>query len=235
MNSYFVTGTDTDVGKTLVTSALLAKVKQQQLQGIGLKPIASGCEKIDGRWQNSDALSLMQQSTKKLAYEVVNPIALPEAIAPHIAAEKNQQILSVKKITTHCESVFENYCSEIDYTFVEGAGGWFVPLNQAETFADIAVQLKLNIILVVGIRLGCINHALLTVSAIKQSGLKLSGWIANTISDDEEQHIGVNAQVFNTLKEKIEAPCLGVIPKFSDDLTELKKIEQAKEYLSLPL
>ena len=151
MKKYFVTGTDTEVGKTFVTSALLKLMSDRGKKCVGLKPIASGCEKVDGLWVNEDALSLMESSSIKLTYEHVNPIAFPEAIAPHLAAIKNNVDLKSENITGFCHKTFNEYENMADCILVEGAGGWFVPLNNNETYADVVKQLNLDIILVVGL------------------------------------------------------------------------------------
>ncbi|MBV1871205.1 MAG: dethiobiotin synthase [Gammaproteobacteria bacterium] len=203
--TYFVTGTDTEVGKTFVSAALLTALNEHGFSTLGLKPIAAGCEQIDGQWKNEDALILQKVASRDLPYELVNPIALPDAIAPHLAAENHGCNLSVKATIAELQ---KGLSEPSDITLIEGAGGWYVPLNSTEFFSDFAVTLSLPVILVVGVRLGCINHALLTVGAIQQSGLRLSGWVANCI----DPKMSGTQQNICTLKRSIEAPCLGVIP-----------------------
>ncbi len=227
MKKYFVTGTDTEVGKTFVTSALLKLMSDEGKKCVGLKPIASGCEKVDGCWVNEDALSLIKNSSLKLPYEQINPIAFPEAIAPHLAAIKNGIDLTSKNITDFCHKTFNDYENLVDCILVEGAGGWFVPLNNKETYADVVKPLNLDIILVVGIRLGCINHALLTESAIQQSGLSLAGWVANGIDPKTSEQPDIVA----TLTSRINAPCLGVIP-FIPDQNNIEGTSSASSYLN---
>ncbi|MGI1680217.1 MAG: dethiobiotin synthase [Cellvibrionaceae bacterium] len=230
MKKYFVTGTDTEVGKTFVTSSFLKLLSIENKKCFGLKPIASGCEKIDGKWMNEDALSLMKNSSIELSYDDVNPIALPEAIAPHLAAEKNNVAINVRAISEHCKKIFKASESAADCIIVEGAGGWFVPLNNEETYADAVKELNLDVLLVVGIRLGCINHALLTEAAIKQSGLRLAGWVANTIDAGASNQ----QEIVQTLRQRINAPCLGVVPNFSKNKEYSKIITAASQYLRMP-
>jgi dethiobiotin synthetase len=162
--TFFIAGTDTDVGKTLVAAGLLVAAKNHGLTTAALKPLAAGCEKTESGLRNADALLLQSVITQPLMYEQINPIALESAIAPHIAAQQEKRILSADRIAGFCRGSL----NQADFTLVEGAGGWRVPLNPQETLADVAKILRLPVILVVGVRLGCINHALLTVEAICQ-------------------------------------------------------------------
>lgn len=201
---YFIAGTDTDVGKTLVSCALLQLAGINSKATLGLKPIAAGAELINGQYQNDDALALMEAATIKRSYQSINPIALPAAIAPHIAAQQLDMHVSAEQLTQACE---QQLCDE-HFVLVEGAGGWRVPLNTEETMADLVKRLNIPVILVVGFKLGCLNHALLTIEAIAADGLSLAGWVANQIDPE----MAVASENFETLKTKIEAPCLGFIP-----------------------
>ena len=202
---FFVTGTDTGVGKTFVSCLLLEAAKQRGLRTVALKPLAAGCEEIDGELRNDDALQLMQHMTESLDYEQVNPFALQAAIAPHIAAQQEGRRLLVSRMAGLVRGAL---MEPANLTLVEGAGGWYVPLNDKETLADLVRELQLPVILVVGLRLGCLNHALLTARAIQQEGLPLAGWIANCIDPDmPEQEANIR-----TLQQRLPAPCLGVIP-----------------------
>jgi dethiobiotin synthetase len=181
----FVTGTDTEVGKTHVSVVLLQLFNQLGFDTVGLKPIASGCEYVQGysHLVNEDALALMAAMSEKLDYQDVNPIALKPAIAPHIAFKQAYPDLdlSLASIKTSCESVIVPFeaRSQKPMTLIEGAGGWLVPLNDQENLSDLALSLKASVVLVVGLRLGCINHALLSELAIlSQKGL-YAGWITN--------------------------------------------------------
>lgn len=178
--AYFITGTDTGVGKTLVAASLLRLARAQGLSTLGLKPVAAGCELTDGQWMNADARLLMEASSIAVDYPAVNPVALREAMAPHVAAEREGRELHCAELVAHCKPLLDT----ADFTVIEGAGGWQVPLNDTETMAKLAAGLGCPVILVVGIRLGCVNHALLTAAAIRQSGLALAGWVANHIDPD---------------------------------------------------
>jgi dethiobiotin synthetase len=202
--AYFITGTDTAVGKTLVAAALLRLANQQGLSTLGLKPVAAGCELIDGVWMNDDARELMLASSIEPDYQTVNPLALKKAMAPHIAAE-------LENIEIDCDALIEHNKSllnKADFTVIEGAGGWQVPLNDSTTMADLAVGIGCPVILIVGMRLGCINHALLTAAAITQSGLTLAGWVANTV----DTGMAVATENVAALSRRIEAPLLGYLP-----------------------
>jgi len=220
---YFVAGTDTDAGKTLISAALLYKAKAAGMTTVGLKPVAAGCEETPDGLRNDDALKLIEQSTEKLPYEQVNPIAFARPIAPHIAGQLLQRPLSAGRIVGLLRGVL--MINRAQFSLVEGAGGYRVPLNPKETLADVTKELKLPVILVVGMKLGCLNHALLTVESIQRDGLKLAGWVANRIDGDMD----VYEENVETLHAMIQAPCLGEVPFLSDPTAE-----QAAEYVSLP-
>lgn len=220
---YFITGTDTDAGKTLIAAALLNKAKAQGKTTLGLKPIAAGCEETPEGLRNSDALMLMQQSTEELPYEQVNPIAFAEPIAPHIAGQKLRRPLSADRTVGLLRGVL--MINRADFTVIEGAGGYRVPLNPRETFGEVSKELKLPVILVVGMKLGCLNHALLTVEAIQRDGLQLAGWVANRIDGDMD----VYEENIQTLHAMIQAKCLGEIP-----FLENASAESAAEFITLP-
>lgn len=203
-HAFFVTGTDTGVGKTLVSAGLLLAARDLGLTTAALKPVAAGCETTPEGLRNEDALLLQSVITQSLAYEQINPIALEPAIAPHIAAQQARRVLSVDRIAGFCRASL----GQADLTLVEGAGGWRVPLNPSETLADLARQLRLPVILVVGIRLGCINHALLSAEAIARDGLTLAGWVANHLDPD----MPAQAENVASLAQRLPAPCLGQVP-----------------------
>ncbi len=201
---YFITGTDTDIGKTLVAQGLMRDFTDRGMRVAGMKPVASGCGQTAQGLRNDDAVGLMAQSNVNLDYARVNPYAFMPAIAPHIAAAEAGVCIELDVIAQHFRYISER----ADVVIVEGVGGWLVPLTDKVMLADLAVQLGLPVILVVGMRLGCLNHALLTARAIVQSGLPLAGWVANSLSDDFEQQ----EQNITTLSHHIKAPLLGVIP-----------------------
>ena len=203
--TFFVTGTDTDTGKTLVTSGLLVAAKQQGLETIGLKPVAAGCEQTPEGLRNSDALHLIEAMSIDLPYSQVNPIALEPAIAPHIAASEADRRITVDRLAGICRGALMR---KHDISFIEGAGGWRVPLNNREMLSGLAITMNTSVILVVGMKLGCISHALLTAEAIMRDGLKLAGWVANLI-DPNMSRYDENLQ---TLKDLLPLPCLGVVP-----------------------
>ena len=202
--AYFVIGTDTNVGKTYVASALVQHFVQSGLKTIGMKPVASGCElNQQGEFINEDAQALTNVSNVKAPLNLINPYRFAPAIAPHIAAEQDGVTIQLDLIT----QAYLQLTNLAEVVIVEGAGGFFVPLNQTQTLADLALQLNIPIILVVGMRLGCINHALLTVEAIQARGLSLAGWVANQIDTDFEMF----EENFSSLKQRIAAPCLSVV------------------------
>jgi len=207
--AYFVTGTDTDVGKTLVTAGLLAAAKQQGATSLAIKPVAAGCEVSPQGLQNDDALQLMAQMTEQLDYQQVNPVALAPAVAPHIAAQQAGQTLTLQPLITHCQKVLK---TPVGFALIEGAGGWRLPLNESEYLSGLPKALDMPVILVVGMKLGCLNHALLTAEAIKQDGLILAGWVANCV----DENMSCFEENLQTLKQTFNAPLLGVVPWLND-------------------
>ena len=203
---YFITGTDTGVGKTFIAAALLELARGRGWRCVALKPVAAGCERRNGKLANEDALTLMAASGAGLDYATVNPVALEPAIAPHIAAAEAGVSLSVAQLAAHCRQALSG---DFDFALIEGAGGWLVPLNATETLADLCIRLNAHPILVVGMQLGCLNHALLTAAAIAQAGLDLAGWVANCPAG-EMPRLDDNLA---TLGERLPAPCLGLVPQ----------------------
>ncbi|EIK98678.1 dithiobiotin synthetase [Pseudomonas sp. M47T1] len=204
--AYFIAGTDTDVGKTTIAAGLLHAARLNGLSTLGAKPVASGCELTPKGLRNADALALMAESSIQLPYEQVNPIAFEPAIAPHLAAREAGVSLSVQALLGPMRDILGQGA---DFTLIEGAGGWRVPLSGQANLSDLAIALKLPVILVVGVRLGCINHALLTAEAIARDGLQLAGWVANVI-DGRTSRLEENLA---TLAECLPAPCLGRVPR----------------------
>jgi len=202
--SYFIIGTDTNVGKTYVASALVRHFAKAGYQTIGMKPIASGCMQTpDGDLLNDDVLALSTASNVVAPLDLTNPYRFSPAIAPHIAAEQAEEIVDCEKI----KQAYHELTQLAEVVVVEGAGGFLVPLNRQETLADLAVTLNIPIILVVGMRLGCINHALLTVEAIKSRGLTLAGWVANQV----DAEMPVFEENLASLQQRIAAPCISVV------------------------
>lgn len=204
--TFFVAGTDTGVGKTLVSAAILQAARKRGLRTLAMKPIASGCESTPEGLRNEDALMLQDAMSETLPYEQVNPFAMEPAIAPHVAAAQAGRPLNAQRIVGFCRGL---QMKPADLLVVEGAGGWRVPLNDRETYAAVPQALDVPIILVVALRLGCINHALLTAEAIRADGLRLAGWVANRL---EAQAMASEADSLDYLVNHMGAPCLGVLP-----------------------
>ena len=201
---YFITGTDTGVGKTAVTLGLMRLLQARGNTVVAMKPVAAGCESTPAGLRNDDALRLQQQASIELDYAQVNPCAFAPAIAPHIAAEQAGIRIDIDDITNK----YSELSCVSDCVLVEGAGGWQVPLNADETLADLALQLDLDVIMVVGIRLGCLNHALLTAAGIVAAGCTLAGWVANQLPPAPE---GAQKNI-NYLKSRLSVPLLGTLP-----------------------
>jgi dethiobiotin synthetase len=201
---YFVTGTDTGVGKTLVTAALLRRLRESGLKVAGMKPIAAGSIPGAEGPANDDALLLQAESSVRHPYAVVNPWLFEPPIAPHIAAAEAGIAIDTARIA----AAHETLRAGADVVLVEGAGGFLVPLDASRSIAEIPAQLGLDVILVVGLRLGCLNHALLTAEAIAARGLALAGWVGNHI-DPGFARFDANVA---TLEARISAPCLGIVP-----------------------
>ena len=204
-NCYFIAGTDTDVGKTLVATGLLAAAARKGVTTLAIKPVAAGCENTSEGLRNDDALKLQAQMSVELDYEQVNPVALQPPVAPHIAAAQCGQSLNLQPLVEHCRNVLEGFAG---FALIEGAGGWRLPLNDAEYLSALPKLLGVPVILVVGMKLGCLNHALLTLEAIERDGVRLAGWVANQIDQD----MNCFEENLAALKSRIGAPLLGVVP-----------------------
>lgn len=202
---WFVTGTDTEVGKTLVAGSLLHALTARGYRCVGMKPVASGCAPGSaGRHRSHDADTLLAHGSVPADYADVNPYDFVPAVAPHLAAAAAGRAISLGKVQAH----YERLCNAADWVVVEGIGGWFVPLSDDTTVADLARLLCLPVLLVVGMRLGCLNHALLTVDAIERGGLVLAGWVANQIAPE----MALFEENVYTLKRRLVPPLLGVVP-----------------------
>ena len=216
MKGIFIAGTDTGVGKTLVAQVIVHILRKQYDKVGVMKPVASGAVFQNGLLQNEDAILLQKACNISLPYALINPYCFSPAIAPHIAAELEGVEIDLK----HVQSCYENIARQVDVVVVEGAGGWHTPLNNNETIETLAQQLSIPVVLVVGLRLGCLNHALLTMSAMHRSGVSILGWVGNVIESDY-QYLNKNIQA---LKQRISAPCLGILP-FSekDDIEDFSQ------------
>ena len=203
--AYFVTGTDTEIGKTTIAAGLLHAARIAGRSTAAAKPVASGCQLTAEGLRNDDALALLAQCSLPLRYDEVNPLAFAPAIAPHLAARDIGVSLDVSTLGGAVQVILDKGA---DFTLVEGAGGWRVPLGGMATLADLARALNLPVILVVGVRLGCINHAVLSAEAILADGLPLAGWVANVV-DPNVARLDDNLA---TLAERLPAPCIGQVP-----------------------
>ncbi len=200
--AWFITGTDTGVGKTLVSAALLTALVRAGRRAVGMKPVASGCELTPRGLRSADAEALRAAGNVAADYEDINPYALAVPTAPHLAAAAGGVQIDIGVIRAH----YARLAARAEDVVVEGVGGWLVPINLTQSMADVARSLDLPVILVVGLRLGCLNHALLTQQAIAASGCRLAAWVANTLEE------GAPQGYVDALREQLSAPCLGVIP-----------------------
>ena len=203
-NSYFITGTDTHIGKTEITCALIELFKDKGYVSIGMKPVSAGTEIFDNQEMNSDVYKFLSLNSIRKPVKIINPYSFEQPIAPHIASKLSRKEILFSKIK-------ENFLlleKECEYLFVEGAGGYKVPLTNNKSTAELISDLNIPIILVVGIRLGCINHTMLTVESINNHKHNLFGWVANCI-DSEMDKVDENIKY---LKDNIDAPFLGKVP-----------------------
>ena len=204
----YITGTDTGVGKTHVAQALLHALAANGWQTAAMKPVASGCERIDGEWRNQDAQALQAAATLARPYAEVNPYALSEPTAPQIAARRQQVSIELAPLCAAAERLAQ----DAELLLVEGVGGWLAPLSDQLMQAELARALRCRVILVVGLRLGCLNHALLSERAIRADGLPLLGWIGSAV-DPELAH----AEDYHRLLEQhLDCPWLGSLPHQAD-------------------
>ncbi|WP_241568943.1 dethiobiotin synthase [Rosenbergiella collisarenosi] len=220
--TYFLTGTDTDVGKTLVSAALLQAAGRAGYTTAGYKPVASGSEWTTQGLRNRDALILQRYSNVDLPYASVNPLTFEQPTSPHIASQREGQPISFPLLDAGLAALQ----AQADWVLVEGAGGWYTPLTSQQHYGDWVTAQGLPVILVVGMKLGCINHALLTQTAIANAGLDLVGWVANSLSAMPHEYEAYR----NYLTEHIAAPLLGEVP-FLQDASQLDDVGQ---YLTLP-
>jgi dethiobiotin synthetase len=202
INPYFVTATDTDAGKTYISSLLLQGFKALGTAALGVKPIAAGA---DGQGFNSDALLLQQYSGIALPYKMINSICYQAPVAPHLAAANEQ--LPIDEVQLDA-ALAQWQQLPVQQLLIEGAGGWLLPINNQRYLADWVAAKQLPVVLVVGMKLGCLNHAMLTVREIERSGCRLVGWVANCI----DPHMALLEQNIADLRQRITAPCLGVVP-----------------------
>lgn len=207
MKGFFVTGTDTGVGKTLVACALLRVLAAEGLRVVGMKPVAAGGDRADGRVMNADVVALRAASNVEAPLELVNPYAFEQPIAPHIAAQLAGVTIDVRRV----KKTYTALADLADSVVAEGAGGFAVPLSARADTADLAALIGLPVVIVVGMRLGCLNHALLTAAAVRAAGLRIAGWVANHI-DREMLHADENVAA---LRDRLDARLIARVP-YSD-------------------
>ena len=217
---YFITGTDTDCGKTEITLGLMQLLQSRGQSVIAMKPVASGAQMTADGLRNGDALRLQAQGSVAADYRLINPYAFSRPIAPHIAARQADREIRLETI----RKCYRGLAGRVDWILVEGVGGWSVPLGRQLVVSDLALSLGLPVILVVGMKLGCLNHALLTVESILASGCELAGWVANSVDP------GMLEQAWNikSLQSRIQAPMLGQVPHLP-----LPSTQGIAEYLDL--
>ena len=204
MRSMFVTGTDTGVGKTVASAALVHRLRREGLRVAGMKPVASGCERTPEGLQNEDALALQAASDPRPAYADVNPFALEIPTAPQLAARAQGVRVSVDVLC----AAHARLRAQADVVVVEGAGGWLAPMDDGLDQGDFARRIDARVVLVVGLRLGCLSHARLSARAIRDDGFELAGWIGNAVDPD----FADRDAYLELLRNALPAPCLGVLP-----------------------
>ncbi|GAB3515457.1 dethiobiotin synthase [Photobacterium alginatilyticum] len=203
-NAFFVAGTDTEVGKTVASRAILHAAGSANIKMAGYKPVASGSAPTDEGMRNSDALYIQDASVVDLAYDEVNPYAFEAAVSPHLAAEQEDRVINFDVLSQG----LEHLKSKSEVVLVEGAGGWRVPVSRTDFLSSWVKQEKLPVVLVVGVKLGCLSHAILTAEAIKNDGLEMVGWVANRINPGTENY----SEIIRMLEENLPGKKLGEIP-----------------------
>ncbi|OXX72992.1 dethiobiotin synthase [Vibrio sp. V19_P1S1T109] len=204
IDAFFIAGTDTDVGKTVASKAILQALAAKDLVTIGYKPVAAGSEKTEFGLRNSDALHLMKAATQEMPYGDVNPYSLALPTSPHIAAKHEQVEIDYGVLS----SKLAKHKANADIVLIEGAGGWRVPISDTDCLSTWVKQEQLPVVLVVGIKLGCLSHAILTAESIIADGLNIVGWVANRVNPGTEHY----AEIIAMLESRIPAPKLGEIP-----------------------
>ena len=224
MKNFFVTGTDTGVGKTWFTIALMTALKNAEYSVGGMKPIATGAEMINSELINEDAKLIMQNCSHKVSYNLVNPFVFALPAAPHIAAEIEHRIIDPSQIIKN----FHTLNSAFDILIMEGIGGWRVPINDKYAFSDLVETLNLSVILVVGLRLGCINHAILTSESIKSQGIRLCGWASRHLDSTYDTPM----ETIRTLKKRLNCPHIGHLPYNSNFDRDKLSTEVSPSFIS---
>jgi dethiobiotin synthetase len=218
-SSYFVAGTDTGVGKTRVTTGLLAAGRAAGLRVAGMKPVAAGAELHDGRMINADAAMIADVTGQNTPCELLNPYCLPDAVSPHIAARRANRHIDIRVIVAGARRI----AAGNELFLIEGAGGWYAPISERESMADVARALELPVLLIVGLKLGCLNHARLTLEAIRESGCRFAGWAGSQI----DPGFAALAENCATLEQLLEAPPLAVLPYQADSSGDARQLSGA--------
>lgn len=204
----FIAGTDTEVGKTLVAAGMLYRLREQGLSTVAIKPVAAGAQDSAEGSHNEDGLMLQRYQTARLSYQQVNPVLLAQPLSPHIAAHNEGRRVTVNQLVGYCRGVM---MQPADIVVIEGAGGWRTPINASETLAALPRELNIPCVLVVGMRLGCLNHALLTAEAMARDGVPLLGWVANLCEPNMAE---VEANLA-TLQQQLPGQFLGFVPRLT--------------------
>jgi dethiobiotin synthetase len=234
MPSFFVTGTDTEVGKTLISGALILKMRELGAKALGFKPVVAGTYRNqDGQILNEDLETLRIASNLAPSQLNICPYILDTPAAPHLVAKEAGTRLDLARM----ERAFQEVLNHSDCLIVEGAGGFLVPINEQENLSQFAERIKLPVILVVGMKLGCLNHALLTIEALKSRNLKIAGWVANILSNE----MPFLTENIEALQSKINAPCLGIVPELPSGLQKnhnnpysIEALKFAAQHIKLP-
>lgn len=221
----FVTGTDTGIGKTWISAGLMRCFSAAGLRVTGMKPVASGCRRTREGLRNEDAERLQSLASVPAPYELVNPVTLPDAVAPHIAAARAGMRIEIAPL----RAAYQQLRAGSDAVVVESVGGWRVPLSVTHTTADLVRSMELPVLLVVGLRLGCINHALLSVESIAADKIPLAGWVANHLGPGYSE----GTEIINYLSERIAAPLIGTVPFLEEFLPERVADALAIDLLSI--
>ena len=222
MIKYFITGTDTDVGKTFITCKLLEYANNINKESIALKPIASGCEWINNSLVNDDVLKLHKSTSINIPYDEINFYVFKDPVSPDIAARLNGTTILAKEVTDKCRTVINKHQDNVDYCFIEGVGGWQVPINDKEYMSDIVISLDIPVMLVVSIELGSINHALLSIRAMRADNVSIVGWIANIKSGSYSDLY--RYENVATIEKHIDIPLLAIYEQESLVYDKLKSV-----------
>jgi len=218
-HSFFIAGTDTGVGKTRVTTGLLAAGRAAGLKVAGMKPVAAGADQHDGYLINADAAMIADVTGQDTPYDLLNPYCLPDAVSPHIAAQRAHRHIDIRVIVAGARRIAAGH----QLFLIEGAGGWYAPISERESMADVARALAAPVLLIVGLKLGCLNHARLTLEAIRESGCRFAGWAGSRIDPD----FAALEENCATLEQLLDAPAIAILPHQSDRSADARELSRA--------